>query len=83
MDAIGRRGNGLIVLLMPERPEHLQAEIGRHPHPASELRDYGIGAQILVDRGVSEMVLLSDSDRTVIGLEGYGLKVVGRESIPA
>jgi 3,4-dihydroxy 2-butanone 4-phosphate synthase/GTP cyclohydrolase II len=83
MDAIGRRGAGLIVLLMPDRPERLHAEIGRHPHPDGELRDYGIGAQILVDRGVSEMVLLSDSDRTVVGLEGYGLKVVGREPIPA
>lgn len=82
MDAIGRKGAGLIVLLMPDRPERLQAEIGRHPHPEGELRDYGIGAQILVDRGVSEMVLLSDSDRTVVGLEGYGLKVVGREPIP-
>ncbi len=83
MDAIGRRGTGLIVLLMPDRPERLHAEIGRHSHPESELRDYGIGAQILVDRGVSEMVLLSDNDRTVVGLEGYGLKVVGRETIPA
>lgn len=83
MDAIGRRGAGLIVLLMPDRPERLQAEIGRHVQPEGELRDYGIGAQILVDRGVSEMVLLSDNDRTVVGLEGYGLKVVGREPIPA
>ena len=83
MDAIGRRGAGLIVLIMPDRPEQLQAEIGRHPHPEGELRDYGIGAQILVDRGVTEMVLLSDSERTVVGLEGYGLKVVEREHIPA
>lgn len=83
MDAIGRAGAGLIVLLMPDRPERLQAEIGRHAHPEGELRDYGIGAQILVDLGVSEMVLLSDSDRTVVGLEGYGLKVVSREQIPA
>ncbi len=83
MDAIGARGAGLIVLIMPDRPEQLQAEIGRHPHPEGELRDYGIGAQILVDRGVTEMVLLSDSERTVVGLEGYGLKVVGRETIPA
>lgn len=82
MAAIGDRGAGVIVLIMPDRPETLQAEIGRHPHPASELRDYGIGAQILVDRGVTEMVLLSDNDRTVVGLEGYGLKVVGREPIP-
>lgn len=83
MAAIGQRGAGLIVLLMPDRPESLHAEIGRHPHAEGELRDYGIGAQILVDRGVSEMILLSDNDRTVVGLEGYGLKVVGREAIPA
>ncbi len=83
MAAIGERGAGLIVVIMPDRPEKLQAEIGRHPHPDGELRDYGIGAQILVDRGVTEMILLSDSERTVVGLEGYGLKVVGREPIPA
>ena len=83
MAAIGERGAGLIVVIMPDRPEKLQAEIGRHPHPDGELRDYGIGAQILVDRGVTEMNLLSDSERTVVGLEGYGLKVVGREPIPA
>ena len=82
MAAIGQRGAGVIVLIMPDRPETLQAEIGRHPHPEGELRDYGIGAQILVDRGVTEMVLLSDNDRTVVGLEGYGLRVVGREAIP-
>ncbi len=82
MAAIGERGTGLIVVIMPDRPEKLQAEIGRHPHPDGELRDYGIGAQILVDRGVTEMVLLTDSDRTVVGLEGYGLSVVGREPIP-
>ena len=83
MEAIGLRGSGLIVLIMPDRPEQLQAEIGRHPHAEGELRDYGIGAQILVDRGVTEMVLLSDSERTVVGLEGYGLKVIEREHIPA
>lgn len=83
MAAIGERGSGIVVVIMPHGPERLQAEIGRRPHPDGELRDYGIGAQILVDRGVSEMVLLSDSERTVVGLEGYGLKVVGREPIPA
>ena len=82
MAAIGARGAGLIVLIMPERAEQLHAEIGRHSHAEGGLRDYGIGAQILVDRGVSEMVLLSDSERTVVGLEGYGLKVVAREHIP-
>jgi 3,4-dihydroxy 2-butanone 4-phosphate synthase/GTP cyclohydrolase II len=41
-----------------------------------ELRDYGIGAQILLDLGVRDMVLLSNTRRTLIGLEGYGLNVV-------
>ncbi|ANU07934.1 3,4-dihydroxy-2-butanone-4-phosphate synthase [Paraurantiacibacter namhicola] len=82
MAAIGEKGNGVIVLIMPARPEALQAEIGRHADHASELRDYGIGAQILVDRGVTEMMLLSDSEKTVVGLEGFGLSVVGQQAIP-
>jgi 3,4-dihydroxy 2-butanone 4-phosphate synthase/GTP cyclohydrolase II len=47
------------------------------------LREYGIGAQILADLGVHEMVLLSNTQRTIVGLEGYGLNVVGRRDIPA
>jgi len=46
----------------------------------SDLRDYGIGAQILADLGLSEIRLLTNNPKKVIGLEGYGLKVV--EKIP-
>jgi 3,4-dihydroxy 2-butanone 4-phosphate synthase/GTP cyclohydrolase II len=49
--------------------------------PGPELRDYGIGAQILFDLGVREMVLLSNTTRTIVGLEGYGLTVVERRAI--
>ena len=42
----------------------------------AELRDYGIGAQILLDLGVKDMILLSNTQRTIIGLEGYGLNIV-------
>lgn len=41
-----------------------------------DLRDYGIGAQILVDLGVRNMRLLTNNPKKVIGLEGYGLRVV-------
>jgi len=44
----------------------------------SDLRDYGIGAQILCDLGVKEIRLLTNNPRKIIGLEGYGLKVVER-----
>ncbi|WP_348305548.1 bifunctional 3,4-dihydroxy-2-butanone-4-phosphate synthase/GTP cyclohydrolase II [Methanothrix sp.] len=46
-------------------------------YPA-DLRDYGIGAQILVDLGIKEMRLLTNNPRKVIGLEGYGLKIAER-----
>ncbi len=46
-----------------------------------DLRDYGIGAQILVDLGVRKMRLMTNNPKKIIGLEGYGLKVVERVSI--
>ncbi len=45
---------------------------------APDLRDYGIGAQILVDLGVSEIKLLTNNPKKIVGLEGYGLQVVER-----
>ncbi|HEX6980004.1 MAG TPA: 3,4-dihydroxy-2-butanone-4-phosphate synthase [Alphaproteobacteria bacterium] len=50
--------------------------------PGPELRDYGVGAQILLDLGVRDMVLLSNTRRTIVGLEGYGLRIVETRPIP-
>ncbi len=48
---------------------------------APDLRDYGIGAQILVDLGVKQIRLLTNNPRKIVGLEGYGLSVVERVAI--
>ncbi|HJW88507.1 MAG TPA: GTP cyclohydrolase II, partial [Dehalococcoidia bacterium] len=46
----------------------------------ADLRDYGIGAQILSDLGIKNLRLLTNNPKKVVGLEGYGLKVV--ETVP-
>lgn len=48
---------------------------------APDLRDYGVGAQILVSLGVTRMRLMTNNPKKMIGLEGYGLKVVERVPI--
>ncbi len=48
---------------------------------APDLRDYGVGAQILVDIGVKKMRLMTNNPKKIVGLEGYGLEVVERVSI--
>ena len=81
MAAIGEEGSGVIVVLMPGQPDVLQAEIAGRPE--GELREYGIGAQILAELGIHDMILLTNSSRNVVGIEGYGLHVIAERPIPA
>ncbi len=81
MAEIGRHGSGLIVLLI--RPTEGSGEAGGGAAPDMDLRTYGIGAQILADMGVHEMILLSNAHRNVVAIEGYGLNIVGERAIPA
>ena len=80
MAEIGREGAGLIVLLI--RPQE-SGEPGGGEARDMDLRAYGIGAQILADMGVHELILLSNAHRNVVAIEGYGLNIVGERPIPA
>ena len=55
--------------------ERLSEEQRQAARAAAGLRDYGVGAQILLDLGVRDMILLSERPRNIVGLEGYGLTV--------
>jgi 3,4-dihydroxy 2-butanone 4-phosphate synthase/GTP cyclohydrolase II len=84
MEAIGEAGAGVIVMLMRPLPGALDIDTlpPSTPGATMDLRTYGIGAQILVDLGVSAMELLTPSHNNLVGLEGYGLSVVSERSIP-
>ena len=86
LDMIGEAGRGVLVLIREavatSLSDTLRARRDQSEKTFSELRDYGVGAQILLDLGVSEMIVLSNTKRTIVGLEGYGLKIVGQRPIP-
>ena len=48
---------------------------------SQEFREYGVGAQILRDIGVRKMVLLTNSKKAIIGLQGFDLKIVGHKEL--
>ena len=75
MEIIAEEGRGVIVLLHPDRSPVFSAQ------QSSRLVEYGSGAQILIDLGIKEMILLTDTDFKVAGLEGYGLKIVRRHAV--
>ncbi|MBL6932824.1 MAG: 3,4-dihydroxy-2-butanone-4-phosphate synthase [Rhodospirillales bacterium] len=87
MEMIAEEGRGVIVLIREPDPaslsDRVRRKLGEKVKSSGELRDYGVGAQILLDLGIREMILLSNTQRNIIGLEGYGLTVVGQRAIPA
>ena len=97
MELIAREGRGVFLYLRQEgrgiglanklRAYELQ-DRGADTVEANEAlglpvdkRDYGIGSQILADLGVKEMRLITNNPKKIFGLEGYGLKIVGRAPI--
>ncbi len=87
MTIIAEKGRGLIVLLRESNSSSISHLIAsrtgteKEKTNLPELRDYGVGAQILGDLDVRNMILLTNSRPNIIALEGYGLSVSGWEPI--
>lgn len=86
MSLLSGEERGVVVLIREAFATAVSDKIRRKagenvPH-SMQLRDYGIGAQILFDLGVREMELLTNSDYDIVGIDGYGLKVSGIRRIP-
>ncbi|MDB5648965.1 MAG: 3,4-dihydroxy-2-butanone-4-phosphate synthase, partial [Hyphomicrobiales bacterium] len=88
MRMIAEKGRGVVVLIREPSQNSLSHAVHERDGlatsvPIAELRQYGVGAQILLDLGVRNIVLLSNTKRTVVGLDGYGITLVGQQPIPA
>jgi 3,4-dihydroxy 2-butanone 4-phosphate synthase/GTP cyclohydrolase II len=87
MRTIAEKGRGVIVMIREPTPTSLSRFLREREgqalkKPIAELRQYGVGAQILLDLGVRKMILLSNTRRTIVGLDGYGLTLVGQQPLP-
>jgi 3,4-dihydroxy 2-butanone 4-phosphate synthase/GTP cyclohydrolase II len=89
MRMIGEEGAGVVVLLNRPGRDHSSRAIKRlddrhtadENDEATEQRDYGVGAQILAELGVHDMILLTNTRHALVGLEGYDLSIVGERPI--
>ena len=87
MQMIAEEKSGVVVFVQSPSSTRYSDVVNKADKPSSieatnGLRDYGIGAQILADLGVHDLILLSNSHLTLVALAGYGLKITGQRSIP-
>ena len=79
METIAKKGSGIIILIRDVSPESLSNKISKKLKTASRnnrnIREYGVGAQMLSDLGVKNMTILSNKKSNAIGLEGFGLTI--------
>ncbi|MGF7169924.1 3,4-dihydroxy 2-butanone 4-phosphate synthase/GTP cyclohydrolase II [Sphingobium xanthum] len=88
MEMIGKEGAGIVVLINKRPSDGLTRTIHARTvgmpeviKTAEELRDYGVGAQILAELGVHDMILLTNTSHNLIALDGYDLSVVEERPI--
>ncbi|MSO72182.1 MAG: 3,4-dihydroxy-2-butanone-4-phosphate synthase [Rhodospirillaceae bacterium] len=84
MRMVADYGRGVLVLFRESVPGRLGERIrakARGEEQTSRLVDYGLGAQILVDLGVKNMILLTNTSKIIVGLEGYGLHIAEQRPI--
>ena len=84
MSEINKKGSGLIVVINYDDSSHALSKYidGNDAwNEEDKIRENGIGAQIIRDQGVKEMVLLSKSKRELVGLEGFDIKVITQRNL--
>jgi len=88
MQIVAAAGSGIIVLLRSPAPDLVACVIRARRQGREEsggervvLREYGIGAQVLSDLGVHQVRLLTNTEHSFVGLDGYGIEIVGQHAL--
>ena len=79
---VEEKGKGVIVILRNPKKELVKYENSTKINKKNYiLKEYGIGAQILLDIGVKNIILLTNTDKSIIGIDGFGLTIKGSKKI--
>jgi 3,4-dihydroxy 2-butanone 4-phosphate synthase/GTP cyclohydrolase II len=80
---INKNSNGVVVIIRQphEKISDLLFKNSQQNNSQKTLRNYGTGAQILVDLGIKKLTLLSNSKKSIIGLDAFGIKICGYKKI--
>ena len=75
MELINNDGKGVIVILRNPKKEIMSERNKSSQNDKMILKEYGIGAQILIKIGVKNIILLTNKNKSIIGIDGFGIRI--------
>ena len=81
IELISKNNNGVIVIIRNPDKEMKKKESERVSNKSKTLKEYGVGAQILIDLGIKKITLIAKSSKNIIGIDGFGLEINGTKNL--
>ncbi len=81
IEIISKNDHGVIVIVRNPHKEMKKKNSTPPQNRNNILKEYGVGAQILLDLGVKKIILLTKSSKNIVGIDGFGLEINGTKKI--
>ena len=81
IEIISKNNSGIIVIIRNPDKELKKKDAHKNNNKNKILKEYGVGAQILIDLGVKKIILLANSSKNIVGIDGFGLEINGTKKI--
>ncbi len=81
LDIISKNDSGVIVIIRNPEKEMKKKELRNLNSKSKILKEYGVGAQILIDLGIRKITLLTKSSKNIVGIDGFGIEINGTKKI--